>query len=230
MIYENIQRGIFQSRPNRFIAHVVVNGKTEICHVKNTGRCKELLISGVIVYVQSNDNPNRKTKFSLIAVQKGDRLINMDSQIPNKVVLEWILQGNLFNDIIKIKPESTYKNSRFDLYVETETQKAFVEVKGVTLEKDAIAMFPDAPTLRGLKHVTELIDAKKNGYDCYIIFVIQMDKIKHLSPNYTTHREFGRALELAQLSGVNILAYECDISPGSIAITKSVPVILGENI
>jgi len=138
--------------------------------------------------------------------------------------------GNLFNDIIKIKPESTYKNSRFDLYVETETQKVFVEVKGVTLEKDDIAMFPDAPTLRGLKHVTELIDAKKNGYDCYVIFVIQMDKIKHLSPNYTTHREFGHALELAQQSGVNILAYECDISPCSIAITKSVPVILGESI
>ena len=156
MKYDNILKGKFICRPNRFIANVEINGKVEICHVKNTGRCKELLIPGVTVFVQENNNPKRKTKFSLISVIKEKRLINMDSQVPNMIVHEWILKGNLFKDITLIKPETKYNKSRFDFYVETKNKKAFVEVKGVTLENEGIVKFPDAPTERGVKHVREL--------------------------------------------------------------------------
>ena len=157
MKYERMTEGIFQSRPNRFIANVMINGKNEVCHVKNTGRCKELLIPGkTTVYVQESDNPNRKTKYSVIGVLKGDRKINMDSQVTNTVVHEWISKGNLFKDVVLIKPEKTYKNSRFDFYVETKTEKAFIEVKGATLEENNIVRFPDAPTERGVKHIHEL--------------------------------------------------------------------------
>ena len=146
MQYENILQGKFILRPNRFIAHIEINGEIEICHVKNTGRCKELLIPGVTVFVQESDNPNRKTKFSLISVIKGNRIINMDSQVPNKVVHEWILKGNLFTDVTLIKPETKYNKSRFDFYIETKNKKMFIEVKGVTLEDQGIVRFPDAPT------------------------------------------------------------------------------------
>lgn len=226
MKYDNIVKGKFISRPNRFIAHVEINGKEEICHVKNTGRCKELLIPGVNVFLQENDNQNRKTKFSLITVEKGNRLINMDSQIPNKVVNEWLENGNLFKDITLIKPETKYGNSRFDFYVETKEKKIFIEVKGVTLEENGVVRFPDAPTERGVKHVNELCECKKEGYEAYIIFVIQMKGAMYFEPNMKTHKEFGYALKKAKNSGVNILALDCEVTKETIVMGDYVDVKL----
>jgi sugar fermentation stimulation protein A len=226
MQYENILQGKFILRPNRFIAHVEVNGNMEVCHVKNTGRCKELLIPGVTVFVQESNNPNRKTKFSLIGVIKGNRIINMDSQVPNKVVQEWILKGNLFTDVTLIKPETTYNKSRFDFYVETKDKKAFIEVKGVTLEDQGIVRFPDAPTERGVKHVRELCDCIKDGYEAYIIFVIQMKNVLQFEPNEETHKEFADALKEAKKQGVNIIAVDCNVSENSIDIVDYVKVIV----
>ncbi|MDF2803338.1 MAG: sfsA, partial [Anaerocolumna sp.] len=177
MIYNNIKAGIFKARPNRFVAHIEIDGHIEICHVKNTGRCKELLLPDCIVYVEEASNTARKTKYSLIAVLKGEKIINMDSQIPNKAVHEWLLEGNLFQDITLIKPEKVYGNSRFDFYIETSKQKIFMEVKGVTLEEDGVVRFPDAPTERGVKHMNELISCTKQGYEAYILFVIQMEDV-----------------------------------------------------
>ena len=170
MKYERIEIGRFIERPNRFIAYVEIAGKKETVHVKNTGRCAELLTPNASVYVQRAENPDRKTQWDLIGVRKGNRLINMDSQIPNKVVEEWIKQGNLFPDAIVIRPEKTYRKSRFDLYVEEGDRKIFVEVKGVTLEENGIVKFPDAPTERGIKHIEELCEATKEGYEAYIFF------------------------------------------------------------
>jgi len=226
MQYENILQGKFIARPNRFIAHVEINGNMEICHVKNTGRCKELLIPGVTVFVQESDNPNRKTKFSLISVIKGDRIINMDSQVPNKVVHEWILKGNLFTDVTLIKPETTYNKSRFDFYIETKNIKAFIEVKGVTLEDQGIVRFPDAPTERGVKHIRELCDCIKDGYESYIIFVIQMKNVTHFEPNVETHKEFAEALKEAKKQGVHIIAVDCKVNENSIDIVDYVKVIV----
>lgn len=226
MKYDNIVKGKFISRPNRFIAHVEINGKKEISHVKNTGRCKELLISGVNVFLQENDNPNRKTKFSLIAVEKGNRLINIDSQIPNKVVNEWLENGNLFKDITLIKPETKYGNSRFDFYVETKEKKIFIEVKGATLEENGVVRFPDAPTERGVKHINELCECKKEGYEAYIIFVIQMKGVMYFEPNMKTHKEFGYALKKAKDSGVNILALDCEVTRETIVMGQYVNVKL----
>ena len=198
MKYDNILKGKFISRPNRFIAHIEINGKVEICHVKNTGRCKELLTPNATVFVQENNNPKRKTKFSLISVIKEKRMINMDSQVPNKIVHEWILKGNLFKDVTLIKPETKYNNSRFDFYIETKNKKVFIEVKGVTLENQGIVKFPDAPTERGVKHIKELCDCVKEGYEAYIIFVIQMKDVLHFEPNVETHKEFAEALKEAK--------------------------------
>lgn len=224
MKYENIIKGKFIARPNRFIAHVEVNGKIEICHVKNTGRCKELLIPGVTVFVQESDNPKRKTKFSLIGVIKGERLINIDSQIPNKAIHEWILKGNLFEKVTLVKPEKTYNKSRFDFYIETKEKKIFMEVKGVTLEDNNIVRFPDAPTERGIKHVNELCDCVKEGYEAYIIFVIQMKDVSYFEPNDETHKEFGEALRKAKKLGVNIIAVDCEVTKDSIEIAEYVEV------
>lgn len=224
MKYDNITKGKFIVRPNRFIAHVEVNEKIEICHVKNTGRCKELLIPGVTVFLQENDNPKRKTKFSLIGVIKGERIINIDSQIPNKAVQEWILKGNLFNEVTLIKPEKTYKNSRFDFYVETKEKKVFIEVKGVTLEENNVVIFPDAPTERGVKHINELCDCIKEGYEAYIVFVIQMTGVSYFEPNDETHKEFGDALRRAKKLGVNIIAVDCEVEEDSIEIADYVEV------
>lgn len=224
MKYENIIQGSFIERPNRFIAHVKINGKTEICHVKNTGRCKELLIPGVTVFLQENDNPKRKTKFSLIGVIKGDRIINIDSQIPNKAVHEWILKGNLFKEVTLIKPEKTYNKSRFDFYVETKEKRIFIEVKGVTLEDNNVVRFPDAPTERGVKHINELCDCIKEGYEAYIIFVIQMKGASYFEPNDETHKEFGDALRRAKKLGVNIIAVDCEVKEDSIEISDYVEV------
>ena len=240
MKYKQIVRGTFIERPNRFIAIVDVDGKTETVHVKNTGRCRELLVPGATVYLEEGNKPERKTAYDLVAVQKGDRLINMDSQAPNKVVEEWLLKKELFPGLIYVRPETKYGNSRFDFYVKynkdaekypSETRKAFIEVKGVTLERDGVVLFPDAPSDRAVKHVEELIQAKAAGYDAYIIFVIQMDRVKYFLPNRETHPEFAEALEKAAQAGVEILAYDCSVQlegEGQLElnIQKPVPVYL----
>lgn len=225
MKYENIVKGIFKSRPNRFIANVEVNGKPQVCHVKNTGRCKELLTYNAVVYLEKSNNPNRKTKYDLIAVEKGSRLINMDSQIPNKTFAQWLKKGNLFKNITLIKPETVYKNSRFDFYIEADNKKIFAEVKGVTLEENNIVKFPDAPTLRGIKHINELCHAVKDGYEAYIVFIVQMSNVIYFTPNYETHPEFGQALKNACESGVHLLALECEITPNSINAVKEIPIV-----
>lgn len=226
MHYSNIQRATFLRRPNRFIAHIEVEGREEVCHVKNTGRCRELLTDRATIYVEHHDNPNRKTKYSLIAVEKGDLLINMDSQAPNKVVGEWILEKEPFGKVKLLKPECTYGSSRFDFYLETETEKIFIEVKGVTLEEDGIVRFPDAPTERGIKHLEELCACVEAGYKAAVIFVVQMEGMQHFEPNDKTHPQFGEALRQARKAGVEVLAYECKVTPSSLEITKSIPVVL----
>ena len=227
MKYERIVQGTFLERPNRFIAYVEIAGKEEIVHVKNTGRCAELLKPGARVYVQKTDNPKRKTQWDLIGVKKGKRMINMDSQIPNKVVEEWIEKGNLFPEASLIRPETTYKKSRFDLYVEENDRKIFIEVKGVTLEEAGVVRFPDAPTERGVKHIEELCEAMQEGYEAYLFFVIQMKGVNYFTPNMETHPEFGKALRRAQEKGLHILAYDCKVTQNSIEIAKEVPVVLG---
>lgn len=228
MKYERIQVGRFIERPNRFIAYIDIDGAKETVHVKNTGRCAELLKPGATVYVQKSDNPERKTQWDLIGVEKGNRLVNMDSQIPNAVVKEWLEAGNLFDLPIKIQPETTYSKSRFDLYVEAGNRKVFIEVKGVTLEENGVARFPDAPTERGVKHVEELIKALKDGYESYIIFVIQMNGARYFTPNIDTHPEFAEALRKAKKAGVKILAYDCDVKEDEIRLNSSIPVVLFE--
>lgn len=226
MIYKNIKKGIFKSRPNRFIARIEIDGKLETCHVKNTGRCKELLIPGTTVYVDEQNNPNRKTKYDLISVQKGNRLINMDSQVPNKLVYDWIIEEEYFKNIIHIQREKTYGNSRFDLYVETTDKKILIEVKGVTLEEKGIVRFPDAPTIRGVKHIKELSECLKDGYEAYIIFVIQMKDVFNFQPNDRTHPEFGDALREGKKKGINIIALDCEVEPDKIKIRKPVSIEL----
>ena len=220
MKYNNIIKGEFIDRPNRFIANVLIDNNIEVCHVKNTGRCKELLVKGSTVYLQKSDNPNRKTKYDLIAVQKGDRLINMDSQIANYVALE--LVPNLFDNIKIFKPEYKYGNSRFDIYVETDTDKIFIEVKGVTLENDGVVSFPDAPTERGVKHLKELQKAVTEGYKAYVLFVVQMADVKFFEPNSKTHPEFAEELKKSKENGVVPLAYDCAVTPDSIEIRKPI--------
>ena len=226
MKYENMTIGKFISRPNRCIANVEVDGKIEVCHVKNTGRCKELLIPNATVYIQRNDNPNRKTKFSLIGVLKGNKKINIDSQVTNKVVNEWISEGMLFKDVTLVKPECKYKNSRFDFYVETKSKKIFIEVKGATLEENGIVRFPDAPTERGVKHIHELVECINEGYEAYIIFVIQMKEVLYFTPNDLTHKAFGDALREAERKGVHILAIDSEVTEDSIELREYVEVKL----
>lgn len=226
MIYDNIKKARFINRPNRFIANVEVEGKNEVCHVKNTGRCKELLIPDVKVFVQEFDSPKRKTKFDMISVYKGNMLINMDSQVPNKVFHEWVIDSGFFKNITLIKPEYKYKNSRFDFYIETLEKKIFVEVKGVTLEENGVAMFPDAPTLRGLKHINELVDSIEDGYEAYIFFIIQMKGVSYFTPNYVTHKDFGDALVMAQEKGVQVVALDCKVTENSIKANDFVEVRL----
>ncbi len=222
MIYLNTATGIFQSRPNRFISHILINGQDEVCHVKNTGRCKELLVPGAKVVLEKSNSHTRKTSCSIIGVYKGTRFINMDSQAPNKVFAEFLKSGNFIDDITYIKNEAVYKNSRFDFYCETKDRKIFIEIKGVTLEKDGVVYFPDAPTARGLKHIEELIDCMENGYDAYMVFVIQMSDILYFTPNMSTHPEFGKALMEARKKGVNIRAFDCIASENSLQINKEI--------
>lgn len=226
MKYSNIKKGVFIDRPNRFIAHVRIDGFIETVHVKNTGRCAELLKEGTVVYVQDSMNPGRKTRWDLIAVEKGRRMVNMDSQVPNKAVKEWLEAGNLFRDVTIIRPEYTYGNSRIDLYVEAEGRRILIEVKGVTLEEDGIVRFPDAPSQRAVKHVTELRQAAEDGYEAYIFFVIQMKGVRYFTPNTDTHPQFAEALEEAAKAGVKLLAYDCEVTQESIVVSQEVPVVL----
>lgn len=226
MRYENIYRGKFIERPNRFIACVEIDGQIETVHVKNTGRCRELLRPGAVVYVQDNLRPGRKTRWDLIAVEKGGRTVNMDSQIPNKVVKEWLEEGGLIKNITAIRTEYTYGNSRIDLYVEAGDRKILIEVKGVTLEENGIVRFPDAPSERAVKHVHELETAVGDGYEAYVFFVIQMKDVHYFTPNMDTHPEFGEALKEAAKKGVHIVAYDCLVEKDSIFIHSEVPVVL----
>lgn len=231
MHYDNIISGTFLRRPKRFLAIVLIGGQEEEVHVKNTGRCKELLRPGVRVYLQQHDDPKRKTKYSLIGVRKENLLINMDSQAPNKAVGEWLRQGGIYPYIEEIKAEKKYGNSRFDFFIRggnhmEETRDAFVEVKGVTLEEDGTAWFPDAPTERGVKHMEELISCMEEGYEAYIIFVIQMKGVHCFRPNDRTHRAFGDTLRKAAGAGVHVLAVDCLISEDTMEIDEEVPVIL----
>ncbi len=224
MKYNNIKPGIFLERPNRFVARVVIDGEIHTCHVKNTGRCRELLIPGVSVYVQKCDNPSRKTAYDLISVYKGERLINIDSQAPNAIFGESV--ARVFGDVDYVRREYTYKSSRFDFYIESGSEKILVEVKGVTLEDGGVVSFPDAPTERGLKHINELIDARENGFSCYLFFVIQMQGAKCFTPNDAAQKEFGAALKVAKEAGVNLLAYDCIVRFDEIVLDNNVEICL----
>jgi len=210
MFYSNMLPGTFLSRPNRFIAHVLIDGQEEIVHVKNTGRCRELLPGGAQVWCQQSGNPSRKTKFDLITVQKGNRLINMDSQAPNIAAKEWLLAGGL-GPVENLKAETFHGDSRFDFSFTLNGRQCFLEVKGVTLENNGVCAFPDAPTQRGAKHLRGLTEAAKEGYGAYVLFVIQMADVKYIHPNDATDPEFGRALREAAANGVQVLAMDCAV-------------------
>ena len=224
MKYNKIVKAEFVERPNRFVAKVRLGGEEIYCHVKNTGRCRELLQTGAVVYLEDSENPNRKYRYSLVSVKKGERLVNMDSQAPNKAVGEWLKHGNFFKDIKLLKPESRYGSSRFDFYCEYEDKKAFIEVKGVTLENENIVSFPDAPTERGARHVGELIDCIKEGYEAYIIFVVQMKGVLYFTANESHDPVFAEALRQAKAKGVNIIAVDCRVSPEEMVIEDFVEV------
>jgi len=226
MRYGVVVPGTFLSRPNRFIAHVETAEGPQICHVKNTGRCRELLVPGCRVYLEQSNNPARKTKYDLIAVEKGDLLINMDAQAPNKVFREWAESGGFDPAVTAVRPEYTYGGSRLDFCLETPRGLHLVEVKGVTLEEDGAARFPDAPTERGVKHIRELQRAVSQGLDATLCFVIQMKGIRSVAPNDGTHPAFGAALREAAAAGVRVAAWDCDVTPDSLTIRRPVPVIL----
>ena len=226
MQYQRIEKGRFLSHPNRFIAHVELDGRTEVVHVKNTGRCRELLIPGATVYLEKSDNPARKTQYDLIAVEKGTLLVNMDAQAPNHVFREWAEAGNFQEGLTLLRPETTWGDSRFDFYWEAGGRRGFVEVKGVTLEEDGHACFPDAPTERGVKHLNELARCQADGYEAAVCFVLQMAGMKDFAPNDRTHPAFGDALRQAAQAGVRIMARECAVTPDSLTIGAAVPVLL----
>ena len=227
MQYQKIHPAVFRARPNRFVAQVELAGETVTCHVKNTGRCRELLVPGARVYLEESGNPNRKTKYDLIAVEKGERLINMDAQAPNQVFREWAEAGQFVPGLTLLRPETTWGKSRFDFYWELSTQRrGFVEVKGVTLEENGHARFPDAPTERGVKHLEELIACQAEGYEAAVCFVIQMSGMRDFSPNDATHPAFGNALRRAAASGVRVLAMECRVEPDGLWIHRPLPVCL----
>ena len=225
MIYSRMTPGRFLARPNRFIAHVEIDGQTEIVHVKNTGRCRELLPVGAEVWCQKSDNPSRKTKYDLITVRKGSRLINMDSQAPNLAAKEWLAAGGL-GEIKNLRAETKHGDSRFDFSFTKNGKQCFLEVKGVTLENDGICAVPDAPTERGAKHLRGLTEATRAGYGAYVLFVIQMTDVKYLHPNDATDPEFGKALREAAANGVEVLAVDCDITIEEMKIRDFVPVVL----
>ena len=225
MKYAEMVPGTFLARPNRFIAHIEIDGKTEICHVKNTGRCRELLPSGARVWCEVAQNPARKTKFDLITVEKGHRLINMDSQAPNAAVREWLLSGGL-GRIENLRPETVHGGSRFDFSFTLEGRPCLLEVKGVTLENDGVCAFPDAPTERGARHLRHLTKAVEEGYGAYVLFAIQMSNVKYLHPNDATDPEFGVALRQAAAAGVKVMAMDCRVEVDSMVIGSPVEVRL----
>ena len=230
MKYDRVIQGTFIDRPNRFIANVRIKGEGDVpdpvvrCHVKNTGRCRELLVKGATVYLSVPDNPNRSTPYDLVAVMKGDRLINIDSQIPNAVAAESLREIPMFSRVTGIRREYTYRNSRIDIFAADDDNRYLVEVKGVTLEDDGVVRFPDAPTERGVKHVKELISSMKDGYVPCLLFVIQMDDVRYFEPNRATDPEFADALKEAKDAGVNILAYTCSVTPDSMTLKDPVDV------
>lgn len=226
MNYSHTVKARFLDRPNRFIAHVELDGQTETVHVKNTGRCRELLIPGYEVILEEGQNPSRKTRYDLISVCKEGRWINMDSQAPNKAAEEWLLKGGFFPEDVSVYRERKYGNSRFDLYIESPVRKAFMEVKGVTLEEENVVRFPDAPTERGVKHVRELIQCMEEGYEAYLLLVIQMKDVRYFQPNWNTHPEFGMVLREAASAGVRILAYDCLVGESSMEIRDPVTIDL----
>ena len=226
MNYINVEKGGFCRRPNRFIAEVQLGDGIAVCHVKNTGRCRELLVPGARVYLESCGNPGRKTAFDLIAVEKGARLINMDAQAPNRVFGEWARAGRFIPGLTLLRPETTFGGSRFDFYWEAPGRRGFVEVKGVTLEEDGVVRFPDAPTLRGVKHLEELVRARRAGYEAAVCFVIQMEDVIRFQPNDRTHPAFGQALRAAAAAGVEVLALDCRVAPDRLELNRPVPVEL----
>ncbi len=225
MRYQEMKAGRFLDRPNRFVAHVEMEGRVETVHVKNTGRCRELLQPGARVWCSVSDNPARKTKYDLITVEKGSYLINMDSQAPNAAVREWLAAGGL-GSMELIRPERTFAESRFDFYLERSGQGMYLEVKGVTLEDGGVCRFPDAPTERGTRHLRELMKAKRSGFDAAVLFVIQMRPVKYLEPNDATDPAFGAALREASAAGVQVLAVDCKVSADAMEIGDFVEVRL----
>ena len=232
MKYHHIVRAEFIDRPNRFIAHVRLTGeegtesRVETVHVKNTGRCGELLVPGAAVYLEKSESASRSTAYDLVAVEKGDRLVNIDSQAPNRAVLEWLQKKELFPDLVCVRPETTYGKSRFDFYIETEKEKIFLEVKGVTRELDGVVCFPDAPSERAIKHVEELAAAREQGYGAIVLFVIQMENVRYFTPDIERHAAFAESLRQAVGRGVEILAYDCVVTAESMEIGKRIPVSL----
>ena len=226
MRYGEVKRGRFLARPNRFVAHVELEGERVVCHVKNTGRCRELLTSGAAVYLERAENPARKTPYDLIAVEKGDLLINMDAQAPNKVFGEWAAAGRFLPEVTVIRPEYTWEDSRFDFRLEDHLGPCFVEVKGVTLEQDGLALFPDAPTERGVKHLRGLRRAVERGYRAAVFFVVQMKGPRLFRPNDGTHPAFGQALREAAAAGVGVYAWDCAVTPESLTLDAPVEVAL----
>ncbi len=227
MRYKNIVKGTFIDRPNRFIANVNIHNTPTVCHVKNTGRCRELLTPGATVILDKTDNPDRKTLYDLIAVYKGEQIFNIDSQAPNKVFGEWLASGNsCFDNITYIKPECKYGNSRFDYYIEADGHKIFAEVKGVTLESDGILSFPDAPTQRGTKHIRELCDCIDNGYDAYVVFIIQTRYAKYFTPNSDRDPDFANELKNAHHKGVRIISLCCDVTADTLSVCDYVDIHL----
>lgn len=226
MQYTSIRPALFLSRPNRFIARVELDGREETVHVKNTGRCRELLVPGRTVWLEEGSNPNRKTKYDLIAVDKDGLLVNMDAQAPNKVFAEWAQAGHFIPGLTLLRPETTWGKSRFDFYWEAGDRRGFVEVKGCTLEDNGFCRFPDAPTERGVKHLNELAACMADGFEAAVCFVIQMEGMKSFSPNDATHPAFGEALRAAAKQGVQVLAVGCHVEPDNLQITHSIPVVL----
>ena len=226
MTYDNIHEAVFLDRPNRFIAHILINGQKQVCHVKNTGRCRELLLPGAEIFVQHSANPARKTAYDLIAVRKGERLINMDAAAPNTDFGQWLAAGGPGFVPELIRPERVHGDSRFDFYFEHGGRKAFAEVKGVTLEENGVVRFPDAPTERGVKHLHGLARCVAEGYEAYAVFVIQMRHVRYFAPAWEKHREFGLALQEAAAAGVHVLALDCDVTEHSLTIADRVPIDL----
>lgn len=225
MRYASMVPGFFRARPNRFIAHIEIDGQVQVVHVKNTGRCRELLTPGAQVWCQKCSNPARKTQFDLIAVQKGDRLVNMDSQAPNAAVREWLSGGGL-GELENLRAETFHGDSRFDFSFTKDGRQCFLEVKGVTLETDGVCAFPDAPTERGAKHLRGLTELAREGLGAYVLFVIQMADVRYLHPNDATDPGFAQALREAAAAGVRVLAVDCAVTPDSMVIGKAVPVQL----